>query len=240
VASSEGDSIDQLRQISVRSAADAAADMLRKAIISGALKPGERLVEQRLASKLGIGQPTLREALKELEYQGFVRKTPQRGTYVTKLCKEDYRKILEVRIVLEGLAIASAARNLNSGIESELDVLVSEMQSTTASGDLAKFHDRDVQFHRKIWDLADNEYLTRALETTAFQLFAFALLDLGPDILRQRHLAVAQHQAILEGLRSRDPATARLAFISHTVKYWNDLYHVDLSQEELVSVSSIR
>lgn len=70
-------SIGELRRIDVRSAADAAGDMLRKAIISGALSPGERLVEQRLASKLGIGQPTLREALKELEYQGFVRNTPK-------------------------------------------------------------------------------------------------------------------------------------------------------------------
>ena len=62
--------------------------------------------------------------------------------------------------------------------------MVSEMRSTTASGDLARFHDLDVKFHRKIWDLAGNEYLTKALEATSFQLFAFALLDLGPDLIR--------------------------------------------------------
>lgn len=214
--------------------------MLRKAIISGALKPGERLIEQKLAAKMGIGQPTLREALKDLEYQGFVKKIPQRGTYVTKLGKEDCRKILEVRIILEALAISSAARNMNPRIETELEHLVSEMRSVTASGDLAKFHDLDVKFHRQIWDVAGNEYLTKALEATSFQLFAFALLDLGPDLIKQRRLAVEQHEGILEGLRTHDSVKARLAFVGHTVKYWNELYPVDLSQEELVASSSTR
>src|SRR6058998_1823102 len=76
---------------------EAVAQKLRDAILAGQLKPGERLVEQKLAANLGIGQPTLREALKELEFQGFVRKSPKKGTYVTELTPEDFRQIQEVR-----------------------------------------------------------------------------------------------------------------------------------------------
>jgi len=229
-----------LHRITTRSASEAAAQMLRKAIISGRLKPGARLVELKLASTMGIGQPTLREALRELEYEGFVRKIPQRGTYVTKLEKDDYRKILIVRLTLEGLAVGLAARNIKPDAESEIAGLVEEMNRATANSDLALFHEKDVAFHRMIWDLAGNEYLTKALESISFPLFAFALLDLTPELKRQRNAAVRQHGGILDGLRSHDPEEARRAFITHTVKYWNEVHHLDLKHNELLLASLIQ
>jgi DNA-binding FadR family transcriptional regulator len=99
-----------LKPINVPSAPQAAAEALRNAIIAGDIKPGERLLEHKLAARLGIGQPTLREAFKELEYQGFLRKGPQRGTYVTKLSKDDFRKILEVRLALEVVGWSTRGR----------------------------------------------------------------------------------------------------------------------------------
>lgn len=225
----------------MHSAAEAAAQMLRKAIISGALKPGARLVELKLATTMGIGQPTLREALRELEYEGFVRKIPQRGTYVIKLEKDDYHKILVVRLTLEGLAVELAARNINPDAESEIATLVEDMDRATANSDLAQFHEKDVAFHRKIWDLAGNEYLTKALASISFPMFAFALVDhITPKLVRQRKAAVRQHEGIFAGLRSRDPVEARRAFITHTVNYWNELHHFDLKQGELLLASSIQ
>jgi DNA-binding GntR family transcriptional regulator len=76
----------------------AAAQAIREAITMGALQPGQRLTEQKLAASLGIGQPTLREALKELEYEGFVRKIPQKGTYITTFDKKDCRELRELSV----------------------------------------------------------------------------------------------------------------------------------------------
>jgi DNA-binding GntR family transcriptional regulator len=234
------ETVGPLQRITTHSASQAAAQMLRKAIINGALRPGARLVELKLASAMGIGQPTLREALKELEYEGFVRKVPQRGTYVTKLEKDDYRKILIVRLTLEGLAVELAVRNLNPADEAEIAALVEDMASATANSDLAQFHEKDVAFHRKIWDLASNEYLTKALESISFPLFAFSLVDHTPKRMVQRKAAVLQHAAILAGLRSHDPAEARQAFVKHTVSYWNELHHFDLKAEEVLAAPSIQ
>src|SRR5713226_6818269 len=100
---------EQLSPMRFPSLPEAVAQKLRDAILAGKLKPGERLVEQKLAASFGIGQPTLREALKELEFQGFVRKSPKKGTYVTKLTADDFRKIQEVRMALEVVAIEKAA-----------------------------------------------------------------------------------------------------------------------------------
>jgi DNA-binding GntR family transcriptional regulator len=105
--------------LNVPTTSEAAAQAIRDAVLTGALKPGERLIEEKLAHSLGIGQPTLREALKELEYQGFVRTSRKRGTYVLSFTQDDLRKILEVRIVLEALAIECATLrvSLGSGVE---------------------------------------------------------------------------------------------------------------------------
>jgi DNA-binding GntR family transcriptional regulator len=107
-----------------RSLPKAVAEQLQEEILSGLLKPGERLIEQKLAGELGIGQPTMREALKELENQGFVRKVPNKGTYVTNLSKDDLKNILEVRICLESAAIYHATANATeadfSGLEESL------------------------------------------------------------------------------------------------------------------------
>jgi len=239
VAPQDRQEVAELGRIAVHSASQAVAQMLRNAIISGTLKPGERLVELKLAAKMGVGQPTLREALKELEYEGFVKKIPQRGTYVTKLDKEDYCKVLTVRIALEGRAVGLATRNMTPDAESEIKALVDEMGRATAKADLAEFHEMDVAFHRKIWDLAGNEFLTRALEAITFPLFAFALLNLGPELMNHRQAAVRQHEGILAGIRSHDPAGAYLAFVTHTVRYWNETYHLDLKQDEILMPFSI-
>src|ERR1700761_9094664 len=107
-------------QLYIPSARTATAQAIRESIISGELKGGDRILEQKWAARLGIGQPTLREGLQELEHQGLLRKVPQRGTYVTQLSPDDYRLIQEVRIPLEAIAVGKTAKNLTAGSEREL------------------------------------------------------------------------------------------------------------------------
>src|SRR5712692_6200862 len=102
-----------LRQVRPRSLAQSVAVQIREAIVSGQLKPGTRLVEQKIARTFAIGQPTVREALRELEYDGFIRKFQNRGSYVTELTPEDCSKMFEVRMALESLAIEKAAENIS-------------------------------------------------------------------------------------------------------------------------------
>jgi DNA-binding GntR family transcriptional regulator len=225
----------RLGPISVRSVPETAAQILRDAIIRGKLKPGDRLLEQKLATTLGIGQPTLREALRQLETQGFVRKIPQRGTYVTRLSAEDFRKILEVRMALESLAISSAASKLGAEDEKVLASLVEKMGKAAEAFDLNTFHKRDVEFHRIVWSLAGNEYLERALEATAFQLFAFVLLQREPGSRNEFVAATRQHAQILAGLATRDPVQAREAFVNATLNFWSEYHEVNLSKSVVLS-----
>lgn len=221
-------------RLKLRSAPEAAAQAIRDAIMAGRLKPGDRIVEQQWASFLGIGQPTLREALKELEFQGMVSKNSYRGTYVTQLEAEDYRKLLEVRLPLEVLAIEQAAQRMDTEAAEELTSLVNSLVASAEAGDMPSFHDADVAFHRRIWDMAGNEYLRLCLETVSLRLFVFSVLGRGSKLKVENHAAAEQHKGILAGLLTGDAKTAREAYLRHTVNYWNSHYELDLDPESLI------
>lgn len=224
----------QTGELELPSRSQAAAQALREAIISGELVSGDRLLEQQWSKRLGIGQPTLREAMSELEHQGLLRRTRQRGTYVATLGSNDYRQIMEVRIPLEAMAIGLAASRLTPEIEEELTSIVATMADTERDIGISRFHDCDVMFHRKIWDTAGNPYLRQLLETITFRLFVFSVVGRwpqSPNTPTERHAAIEQHVGILNGLRSRDAAIARSAFIAHTTAYWNAQYGLSLSSD---------
>jgi DNA-binding GntR family transcriptional regulator len=222
-------------RIALLTAPQATAQALREAIISGELKGGDRVLELQWSSRLGIGQPTLREAIRELEHQGLLRKVQQRGTYVTELSADDYRLILEVRIPLEAVAIGLATKNLTSKTEKELEAIVKAMAGTGSDIDVKGFHDCDVLFHRKIWEIANNEYLQMALETITFRLFVFSVVGRwpsAPNAVNERKAAVQQHKAILAGIKTRNPQKARKAFVQNTVSYWNRQYGLKLDEHD--------
>jgi DNA-binding GntR family transcriptional regulator len=224
-------------RLAIQTAPQAAAQAIREAIIAGELKGGDRILEQKWSIQLGIGQPTLREAMKELEHQGLLRKTHQRGTYVAELSPDDYRRILEVRIPLEAMAIGRAAKKLTPAIDKELTAIVNTMAATEKDSDIKRFHDSDVLFHRKIWELADNEYLHDLLETITFRLFVFSIVGRwpnNPNAKSERRAAIAQHIGILEGIRTGNAQKAQHAFVTHTVQYWNRQYGLDLIESDIL------
>src|SRR5579859_7778047 len=91
---------------------DQVRDILKERIFRGNLRPGDRIVEQRVAKELGVGQNAVREALIELAHLGFVQRTPNKGTYVTRLTRADAERIAPVRAAMEGLAARLAAERM--------------------------------------------------------------------------------------------------------------------------------
>jgi DNA-binding GntR family transcriptional regulator len=94
--------------ISAPSLVELVARELRALIVAGELRPGERLVEERLTERFGVSRPPVREALRILEQEGLVQRQPRRGAIVTPLSTEDVREIYTLRWALERLAIELA------------------------------------------------------------------------------------------------------------------------------------
>src|SRR5262245_49920901 len=91
---------------------DQVVKAMKEAILSGTIEPGAAVVESKIAQQLGTGVPLIREALIELEHQGFVQRTPYKGTTITKLSPTDVRRIFALRVEMEALAIEWAKERM--------------------------------------------------------------------------------------------------------------------------------
>jgi DNA-binding GntR family transcriptional regulator len=107
---------------------DVVFDYMKDAIITGKLKPGERLMEVQLAEKLGVSRTPVREAIRKLELEGLVVMVPRKGAYVADLDAKDLLNVLEVRSSLEGLAASLAAERITEEEIDKLKKIIEEFQ----------------------------------------------------------------------------------------------------------------
>jgi DNA-binding GntR family transcriptional regulator len=149
---------------------------LKEAILSGALQSGDQIVEGKLAQQLGVGQGLIREALIELEHQGFVQRSPFSWTQVTKFTNEDAEQIFEIRIEVEPLAFALACRKAGPDQIAELWDLTNKAKQGAASGQLDVFFENHLAYRRRVWDLSGNRFLKETLERLVAPLYALYLM----------------------------------------------------------------
>lgn len=118
-------------------------------ITSGTLKPGDRLIELKIASEMDTSQAPVREALRELETIGVVETRRNKGSRVRAISPEELRDIYEVRAELEGFAAELAARS-GASIKTELMKTVAKMRQAARSGNTLAFAQYNTDFHRCI------------------------------------------------------------------------------------------
>jgi DNA-binding GntR family transcriptional regulator len=193
---------------------------MREAILKGSILPGSALVESRLAQELGAGIPLVREALIELEHQGFVQRVPYKGTTVTKLEPADIKRIFRLRVELEALAIEWAKENIKESDFEDLRQKIERMEEAARVLDLAQFYENDLAFHRAIWILSDNSYLVDALERVVTPLFAFFLMKTNRQ--HQSYVeSAAMHMEIVEAIPTKS-ATELREMMKRSLAGWKD------------------
>jgi DNA-binding GntR family transcriptional regulator len=170
--------------------------LLRDAVISGAIKSGEQLVEGKIAQQLGVGQGLIREALIELEHQGFVQRTPFAGTQVTEMTFADAQQIFDVRIELEPLAFFLAGPNAQGQQISDLRALSEKTRVLSKAGDLDAFFENHLAFRKKVWTLSGNRYLQQVLERLVIPLYALYVIQMSYNIegILQTTMDCVEHQ----------------------------------------------
>jgi DNA-binding GntR family transcriptional regulator len=180
------------------------ARSIREAILRGDMKPGQRLVERKMAAELGVSQIAVREGLTELEHEGLLTRTPNVGAHVTKLSPAKLGELLAVRLMLEPPAMALASRKLTPAAIQKLQSLVDQYNRYASAGDAYQTVRTDFSFHQAVWNLAENETLARMLTQVCTSTFAFVMI-----LLSQRHSTLVEpvdvHQTFLNCLVEGDP-----------------------------------
>jgi DNA-binding GntR family transcriptional regulator len=209
--------LDLIQPISKK---DQVVAAIKDAILSGTIHPGDQIVESRIAQQLGAGIPLVREALIELEYQGYVQKTPYKGTSVTKLNTKDIEKIFRLRVELEPLAIEWAKEQITEADITELRAMVEKMEQAAKELNLNQFYENDLAFHRKLWALSDNPYLADALERIVAPLFAFFVMKTTRK--RESYIeSAALHAKLVEALPKTNAAGLR-KLMRESLAGWRD------------------
>ncbi len=187
--------------------------ILRQAIIEMRLKPGEALSEKDVALRYGVSRQPVREAFIKLAEAGLLQVLPSRGTYVVKI---SVREVLNARFVREAIECAlvrSAAELIDSAGVARIEQLVADQKRAAEAGDSARFYALDEAFHRAIADCVECDPALRVVESARAQTDRVRYLSL-PDA-SPLALLIAQHEAILDAIKARDPERAEAAMRTH-------------------------
>ena len=185
------------------------SDSIRMAIFEGKLRPGDALVESRLAREMNVGQPTLREALQVLEHEGLVTRVARKGIFVTELSAENIESIFLLRAELEALAVAWAAGKASAEQLQPCYALLDGMKDAALRGDVREYLRVDLQLHRSLWQLSGNSYLEKALEPVMLPLVAFSQITSKNPEPEQYLKNIDGHRELIELIREASPARAR-------------------------------
>jgi len=182
-------------------------EYLRNAILSGELKPGERLMEVTIADQLGVSRTPVREAIRKLEKENFVIMIPRKGAYVADLTKKDILEVLEIRKELEGFAAALAAERMNDSEREKLGRVIEEFNDSMISMDKKRMIDCDNEFHSLIFYASKNQRLINIIFDLHDQFQRFRLVYFNE--FNNFHEIQMSHSRIFEALLLNDPKMAR-------------------------------
>jgi DNA-binding GntR family transcriptional regulator len=179
-------------------------EVLLERILRGDLKPGDRLVETRIAQELGTSQAPVREALRDLELANLVESEPFRGSRVRAVGDDELLQTFPVRAALEELAAKEAARVVGRDVAA-LEAEIEAMDVAAKQGDVRAQVAHDITFHRAVVELSGNRPLLQAWLALGIEVptaFAVYWTYFDPAEL------VEFHVPILEAVRQGDVARA--------------------------------
>ncbi len=188
-------------------------ERVRQAILDGLLPAGSRIDQNQLATDLNVSLVPVREALKILEGEGFVQIIPRRGAFVTESSIPDMEDLYFTRQLLEGQAAYHAADKLTDDHIRKLESLYEDMNHDLRKHDYSGFMVHNRAFHFVIYDAPSSRYLANLIAgmwdlSERYRYRYMYLQDQGSDVQ-------AEHRAILEACRQRDPKELRNAIIQH-------------------------
>lgn len=192
---------------------DVVFNTLRKAILTGELQPGERLMEIHLANQLGVSRTPIREAIRKLELEGLVIMIPRRGAEVAQITEKDLKDVLEVRRALDALCAELACDRISEEEKIQLKKACAEFEKATVTGDVTTIAEADVRLHDIIVAATGNKRLIQLINNLSQQMYRYRF-EYIKDENQHNHL-VDEHRMIYEGIITHDKEKAAQAARVH-------------------------
>ena len=186
---------------------------LRQAILTGELKPGERLMEIHLANKLGVSRTPIREAIRKLELEGLVIMVPRRGAQVAQITEKSMSDVLEVRRALDELAVELACQRITSEEKEELKEACLAFERAATTNNIREIAKTDVAFHDIIFKSTRNVRLKQLVNNLAEQMYRYRYEYIKDE--KQHDMLVSEHRKIYDSIMENDTKAAIEAIRIH-------------------------
>lgn len=207
------DNLEKLDMENYKPLREIVFEYLRQSILDGKLEPGKRLMEIQMAEQLGVSRTPIREAIRKLELEGLVVMVPRKGAYVADVSIKDILEVLEIRMVLEGLAASLAAERMSDDEIKELTSICEQFKKYYEEDNIEGMIEKDVEFHDCIFNSTGNEKLNQISQSLREQIYRFRVRYISRyDKAKE---LVEEHQALLEAIVNRDPENANKYGMAH-------------------------
>ena len=192
---------------------DVVFNTLRQAILTGELKPGERLMEIHLANQLGVSRTPIREAIHMLELEGLVTMMPRRGAVVSQITEKGIKDVLEIRRALDVLCVELACERISPEDLDKLKAACDTFASCVGTGDVKLIAQADVELHDIIVKATGNEKLIQLVNNLSEQMYRYRFEYIKDST--QHDQLVEEHRIIYQSLLGKDKETAAKAAKLH-------------------------
>lgn len=169
-------------------------------IIRGKWEPGDRIIELKLSKELNCSRARIREALRQLEQEGFVEIIPNVGPVVSELSQKDIVQIYDLMGVLEGLSMRIATPFISKGVIEKIEELVTKIESN--QNDPFLMSQYNFEFHKYLTSLSENERLIQFMENIRMHTYRMRLQTFYYD--DQVQASIKEHKLILHAVKERD------------------------------------
>lgn len=185
----------------------------------GKLTPGTRIIQEQIASELGVSRQPVQQALLLLRNQGLLRDAPGRGLIVAPLDPDHIRQMYEVRAVLEGLAFHKAATNNAETARSQGPLLIKQGRQAVKSGQVPQLINADMAFHHFVYGLSDNLLVAPTMDAH----WTYTQRVMGEVLMRDEKPRDIwdQHEDLLQSVVDGDPVAAEQKARQHIMETAN-------------------
>src|SRR5438128_10836043 len=199
--------------------ADRAYRALREVIVSLDVygQPGEmRLDERRLAQDLGISRTPVREAMAQLEREGFVRSIPRRGVYVVRKTKREVIEMITAWAALESMAARLITLSAGDAEIATLRAMFATFEDGRIHAKLDEYSEVNIEFHQAIIRMSHNQVLVDLAENLLAHMRMIRRRPIGDD--HRAHPSIRDHMNIIQALEARDTERAENLVRQHALE----------------------
>jgi DNA-binding GntR family transcriptional regulator len=188
------------------------ADDITAAIVTGELKPGQRLVEMQLCDQFNVKRNRIREALRKLEHEGFVTITPNVGAVVAGLSRVDVENTYDILSVLDGLAVRLATPFIALDQLDNLEGLLSRMEGTDKFTIYARYND---EFHSLICSYSENKRLISQSKNMRLNIKVSGYRSFS--VPGQIAVSNAEHRKVVQAIKEKKSQQAEQIMRDHVI-----------------------